>query len=476
MRLTNNNITNNTTSRNKNIKRNNHRYSSAQYKKKKFTNRISRPLITKNIDPTNINCNRISSRSSSLHSLVQVTTFLNKSKPVWKMIATSVSPNNSQFAHSNHSNANKSFNSFKNNRNFNKNVNKNANKNVSRQVVPNLSYQKQKSQPIQMNRSNFGNSAQPQQQAYFNQQNHQSGSFNSSFGFNAATSLANMFQNSELTVNLTNNEPRLVIFNNNISNNNNAMSLFNASLNHANANLRETNKFFNNNSQKPFHHSKQQQQNRQQTPSESIAINCNLNKNTLSYPFESYNYKTKTIASLNTGYKHNTALAVNTNNHGQRYPNRFKYVKPTNITHSATKNSAPYNTTQYIMFDYSRRRTHDQECPTEQNSFTDEWNMALAANSDQSKEATNSTSSTRSINTIPINNDSIIKVNYNEFSLNTSYIAGDGLTQVLSQQFSLSEQNLEKMDQEENITGEEEESMMQENQSHDRMPQLSSSL
>jgi len=128
------------------------------------------------------------------------------------------------------------------------------------------------------------------------------------------------------------------------------------------------------------------------------------------------------------------------------------------------------------MFDYSRRRTHDQECPTEQNSFTDEWNMALAANSDQSKEATNSTSSTRSINTIPINNDSIIKVNYNEFSLNTSYIAGDGLTQVLSQQFSLSEQNLEKMDQEENITGEEEESMMQENQSHDRMPQLSSSL
>ena len=473
MRLTHNNNKNNTntttaTARNKNIKRNNHRYSTVQSKKKKFNSRLSRPLKIKD----QINCDRISSRSSSLHSLVQTTTFLNNRRPVWKMIATSVSPNASQFAHSNHSNSNKSFNSFKNNRNFNKNATKNANKNVSRQVIPALSYQKQKSQPIQMSRNNFVNSSQPQQQqqVYLNQQNHQSGSFSSTFGFNAVSSLANMFQNSELTVNLTNNEPRLVIFNNNISNNNNnAMSLFNASLNHTNTSFRETNKFFNNNSQKSFHHSKQQQNRQQQLPTESIAINCNINKNTLSYPFESYNYKTKTLAPSNAGYKHNPILASNNANiNSQRYTNRFKYVKPTSITHSATKNSAPYNTTQYIMFDYSRRRTHDQECPTEQNSFTDEWNMALAANS----EATNSTSSTRSTDPIPINNDSIIKVNYNQFSLNLNE---DDSTRPLRSQFSLSEQNLEKMDQED-LTGEGEENMMQENQSHECMPQLSSSL
>lgn len=225
------------------------------------------------------------------------------------------------------------------------------------------------------------------------------------------------------------------------------MSLFNASLNHTNTSFRETNKFFNNNSQKSFHHSKQQQNRQQQLPTESIAIN----------------------SPSNAGYKHNPILASNNANiNSQRYTNRFKYVKPTSITHSATKNSAPYNTTQYIMFDYSRRRTHDQECPTEQNSFTDEWNMALAANS----EATNSTSSTRSTNPIPINNDSIIKVNYNQFSLNLNE---DDSTRPLRSQFSLSEQNLEKMDQED-LTGEGEENMMQENQPHECMPQLSSSL
>jgi len=368
-----------------------------------------------------------------------------------------VSPNTNQFASNNN---NKSFNSFKNNRNFNnKNVNKNIIKNVNRQVISGPSYQRQKSQPIQMNR-NFANQQQPQPpQAYFNNinQNHQSGSFNNSpFGFNAVSSLANMFQNSELTVNLTNNGPRLVIFNNTISNNtNNAMTLFNANLNQNNNNYRETNKFF---GPKPFHHSKQQQQQQNRQQIQPTDLN-NL--------------------STNTGYKHNATVSANA---GQRYSNRFKYVKSTSISHSATKNSAPYNTTQYIMFDYSRRRPHDQERPTEQNSFTDEWNMqmALAAtNSDQVKElnsssTTNATSSSHSsANPISINNDSIIKVNYNDFSLD-NHISADSSRQRLMSQFSLSEQNLDTMDQDE-MTGEGE-SMMQETQSHERMPQLSSSL
>lgn len=45
----------------------------------------------------------------------------------------------------------------------------------------------------------------------------------------------------------------------------------------------------------------------------------------------------------------------------------------------ATKNNAPYNTTQYIMYDYSKRRSlKEQECPNEQQQFSDDWNNALA--------------------------------------------------------------------------------------------------
>lgn len=58
---------------------------------------------------------------------------------------------------------------------------------------------------------------------------------------------------------------------------------------------------------------------------------------------------------------------------GQRYVNRFKYIRPANV-----RNAAPYNTTQYIMFDYSKRRNNDQECPNEVQQFADDWDMALA--------------------------------------------------------------------------------------------------
>ena len=44
-----------------------------------------------------------------------------------------------------------------------------------------------------------------------------------------------------------------------------------------------------------------------------------------------------------------------------------------------TKNTAPYNTTQYIMYDYSKRLSKEQVCPNGQSQFSNDWNMALAA-------------------------------------------------------------------------------------------------
>jgi hypothetical protein len=49
------------------------------------------------------------------------------------------------------------------------------------------------------------------------------------------------------------------------------------------------------------------------------------------------------------------------------------------ITNPSTKFRAPYNTTQYIMHDYSRRMPalKDLQCPSEQQQFSNDWNMAL---------------------------------------------------------------------------------------------------
>lgn len=79
---------------------------------------------------------------------------------------------------------------------------------------------------------------------------------------------------------------------------------------------------------------------------------------------------------------------------GQRYVNRFKYIRPANV-----RNAAPYNTTQYIMFDYSKRRNNDQECPNEVQQFADDWNMALA---------NGTTSATDSL--VNSNNDALISL------------------------------------------------------------------
>ncbi len=394
-----------------NNKRNNHRYSIQQESKRKKDFRKSR-----NKQQLNKNNNDLaskSSRSSSLHSLVSTTTFLNR-KSIWKlnkMIATTASPNSNQF-NNHHHNSNKTFNSFKNNNNNNSSSinssSRRSNDFNKKNANINNRFQQKKSNPIQINRNNF---AQQQQQPNFN---------------------LNMFQNSELTVNLTNNEPRLVIFNNNPSSQsfnlpNNSNKLIN---------------YFNNNKFKPQsqqqHQFQRQLSNSATTNSANLeASNCNFyNKNSI----DSYNYKNKNIAAFQ-GFKQNmtpTNIGTQQQQQQQRYSsNRFKYIK--SISHSATKNSAPYNTTQYIMFDYSRRR-RDEEYPNEQKSFSDEWNMHLAA---ANKETNN--------NPIEINdnNASILSVNYNHFSLNNSSKQDNKPEHLGNRQLSLSEHNLETMDQDE---------------------------
>lgn len=353
------------------------------------------------------------SRSSSLHSLVQTTTFWNN-KSIHKMLATAAN-NSNQFNSKQYNsfNSNKMYNNnFSNRREFmNNNNNKMIpNKNMHRQVIP---VHHKKSNPIQIRSNNY------------QQQHHQPHSAS--------------FQNSELTVNLTNNEPRLVIFNHNHTTSNNLHP------NNNNNNYRESKFFtshFNNNNNntlisstnsntKLFHHSKQNRQHQQNDPfGISNSVPCSA------------------------GFK--------------RFNSRFKYVNHKSAQASSnpnatgsTKNSAPYNTTQYIMFDYSRRRLHDQECPNEQQSFTDEWNMALAA------AAATSTSEDSNKQPEFLTRTSILNDNLNAFSLDENN----------KNQFSLSDHNLNLMEEE----GEEDEPMIGEEEDYEinpdqRIQHLSSSL
>lgn len=61
----------------------------------------------------------------------------------------------------------------------------------------------------------------------------------------------------------------------------------------------------------------------------------------------------------------------------QNHPKSFNRYKLFN--NQGNKLKAPYNTTQYLMYDYSKRRgpLKDQQCPDEQQQFANDWNMAL---------------------------------------------------------------------------------------------------
>lgn len=174
---------------------------------------------------------------------------------------------------------------------------------------------------------------QQQQQLHYNNQ------FNSD---QAANNLANMLQ-SELTINLTKHEPRKVLYNN--------------------------------------HTTTYSQHNMINMPNNNNNDNNNINNN-----LTTNNRFQKLKNSYQPGQT--TQLASQCPSSGvmnqQRYVNRFKYVKPANV-----RTHAPYNTTQYIMYDYSRRRPTDQECPNEQQQFSDDWDMALVNGTSNATESLN---------------------------------------------------------------------------------------
>lgn len=236
------------------------------------------------------------------------------------------------------------------NSSFNMNLAKNMNKTAYRNNNYNNQYKKSKSIKISNNSINKGNFM---QQSFNNNQYGNQNFNNNHFGnYNesdiAANNLANMLH-SELTINLTKHEPRMNLYNQNQSN-------YSQQINP----LSNRSKF--------FQHAKKHKKNN--------AHNQNI------------------AQSLSA----NTHTALNQ----QRYVNRFKYTKPANV-----RNHAPYNTTQYIMYDYSKRRGNDQEIPNEIQQFSDDWNMVLA---------TGTASATESLHKIGnnVNNSFIIN---NVFSL-----------------------------------------------------------
>lgn len=166
-------------------------------------------------------------------------------------------------------------------------------------------------------------------QHHFNKFNHQANRGPSKFYHQS--NKAPQFTRNELTINLTKNEPRLVIFNNKPQINSQAQS-------------------------KPI-----QMQPRQQFVQQP---NCNYNIDPTCIKFTFNNSKPQKVNNFH-------------NHRNTAQPNRFKFFKPNLSTQLKLK--APYNTTQYIMYDYSKRRgpLKDQECPNEQQQFTDDWNMAL---------------------------------------------------------------------------------------------------
>ena len=148
----------------------------------------------------------------------------------------------------------------------------------------------------------------------------------------AATNLANLLYH-ELTINLTRDEPRIVIMNK-TSNNGSHIYLT----------------------------SKQSAQN--------ICPNIlNNNSNHLAR-LSDHSNGTRMGAAPPPSFANKRVSPVKNRN----YLSRFKYFKPA----GHVRNHAPFNTTQYIMYDYSKRRLHDKDCTNEQKQFTDDWNYALA--------------------------------------------------------------------------------------------------
>lgn len=77
--------------------------------------------------------------------------------------------------------------------------------------------------------------------------------------------------------------------------------------------------------------------------------------------------------------QNNIKLDKYNNNQKPYYKSKSLKSKNRHRVINVNKLRAPYNTTQYLMYDYSKRRgpLKDQVCPDEQEQFTNDWNLAL---------------------------------------------------------------------------------------------------
>lgn len=260
-------------------------------------------------------------KDAAFTRIFQSTTFLSRSPSHSFVAPSSFNPSSKMM----------SYGHFQNNQsNYRVNQNSTASKN----------HQFKKSKSIKIsNNSNKGNHFMKHHQHHYNNNNNNMNSnqhymqmSSKPYKFNqnqnnssnmasdiAANNLANMLH-SELTINLSKTEPRMVLYNNT------PYSQQQGSLNP----FSNRSKFF----QQPKNQKKNKKSQNHLGLSQSVGASPAVNP---------------------------------------RYMNKFKYIKPAN-----TRTHAPYNTTQYIMHDYSKRRANEQECPNEIQQFSDEWNLALA--------------------------------------------------------------------------------------------------
>ena len=280
-----------------NIKRNNHRLITSK-KKKAFTNSYNNNINNRVKPVTFVN-------KSPLQTIVENTTFLSKPNHVKNMLSNQHTHFNTSF---NYNGMNQRFKRSKPSKGSNRSNNfyLNTCKNMK---VSSSTYHHQQQQ-------------QRQQQFLAAEA--------------AATNLANLLYH-ELTINLTRDEPRMVIMN----------------------------KTSHNGSQ-IYLTSKQSAQN--------ICPNIlNNNSNHLARLSDDSNGTCGASGAVSRAvpsFANKRVSPVKNRN----YLSRFKYFKPA----GHVRNHAPFNTTQYIMYDYSKRRHHDKDCTNEQKQFTDDWNYALA--------------------------------------------------------------------------------------------------
>jgi hypothetical protein len=215
-----------------------------------------------------------------------------------------------------------------------------------------------------------------------------------SFGVNpgvaaaAAAACATLAQllRSELTINLAKDQPRLVISGSrptttattatqpqNINNNN-----------YLNCNRRSNFKSFFRKSPyynfPPYYYNHHKIDNANTNSLSSIQFNNNSNNKSKVSSVGAHRFKHFKSGNFNTSLASAAPSLPNTTVNTPSVSINLKQSMPQPIIIGGGKNkTAPYNTTQYIMHDYSKRRSFkkDQVCPSD--DFSDDWNNALKA-------------------------------------------------------------------------------------------------